>query len=56
MFTFLESRPAEGKKNVGGDASKGQLNSEWMYEVIVSPKMPTKNFKDFLPESLLIQG
>ena len=25
------------------EASKGQLNSEWMYEVIVSPKMPTKN-------------
>ena len=29
--------------------SKGQLNSEWIYEVIVSPKMPTKNFKDFCP-------
>ena len=26
--------------------SKGQLNSEWIYEVIVSPKMPTqKSFK-----------
>ena len=22
---------------------KGQLNSEWNYEVIISPKMPTKN-------------
>ena len=22
--------------------AKGQLNSEWIYEVIVSPKMPTK--------------
>ena len=22
---------------------KGQLNSEWIYEVIVFPKMPTKN-------------
>jgi hypothetical protein len=22
---------------------KGQLISEWIYEVIVSPKMPTKN-------------
>ena len=22
---------------------KGQINSEWIYEVIVSPKMPTKN-------------
>ena len=27
--------------------TKGQLNSEWIYEVIVSPKMPTKNYKDF---------
>ena len=24
----------------------GQLNSEWIYEVIVSPQMPTKNLKD----------
>ena len=28
--------------------SKGQLNSEWIYEVIVSPKMLTK-FEGFLP-------
>ena len=33
--------------------TKGQLNSELIYEVIVSPKMPTKNFKDFCPGSLL---
>ena len=26
---------------------KGQLNSEWIYKVIVSPKMPTKKFSDF---------
>ena len=26
---------------------KGQLNSEWIYEVIVSLKMQTKNSKDF---------
>jgi hypothetical protein len=26
---------------------KGQLNSEWIYEVIVSPKIQTKNYKDF---------
>ena len=31
------------------DSSKGQLNSEWIYEVIVSPKMQTKNYKDFCP-------
>ena len=32
---------------------KGQLNSELIYKVIVSPKMPTKNLKDFCPGSLL---
>ena len=30
--------------------TKGQLNSECIYEVIVSPKMPTKNFLDFCPK------
>ena len=35
---------------------KGQLNSEWIYDVIVSLKMPTKNFKDFCPRSLIFQG
>ena len=29
--------------------TKGQLNSEWIYEVIVSPKIQTKNYKDFCP-------
>ena len=29
--------------------AKGQLNSEWIYEVIVSPKIPTKFFPDFCP-------
>ena len=33
--------------------TKGHLNSEWIYEVIISPKMPTKNFKDLWPGSLL---
>ena len=28
---------------------KVQLNSEWIYEVIVSPKMQTKNYKNFCP-------
>ena len=28
---------------------KDQLNSEWIYEVIVSPKMQTKNYKNFCP-------
>ena len=29
--------------------AKGHLNSEWIYEVIVSPKMQTQNYKDFCP-------
>ena len=33
--------------------SKGQLNSERIYEVIVSPKMPTKINRDFCPGSVL---
>ena len=28
---------------------KGQLNSEWIYEVIISSKIPTKNYRDFCP-------
>ena len=31
---------------------KGQLDSEWIHEVIVSPKMQTKNLKDFFPTLL----
>ena len=33
--------------------TKGQLNSEWIYDVIVSPKIPTKNYRDLCPGSLL---
>ena len=33
--------------------TKGQLNSELIYEVIVSSKIPTKNYRDFCPGSLL---
>ena len=29
--------------------TKGQLDSEWIFKVIVSPKVPTKNFSDFCP-------
>ena len=29
--------------------AEGRLNSELIYEVIVSPKMPNKNLKDFCP-------
>ena len=30
-------------------SNKGQLNSKWIYEVIVSSKIPTKNYRDFYP-------
>ena len=33
--------------------TKGQLNSEGIYEVMVSPKMPTKNLQDFCFGTLL---
>ena len=42
-------------KNLGSEdkpkyrSGKGQLNSEWISEVNVSPKMPIKNLKDFCP-------
>ena len=32
--------------------ARGQLISEWIYEVIVYPKIPTKNYRDFCPGSL----
>ena len=41
------------KNTIVNVPTKGQLNSEWIYEVIVSPKMPTKHLKDFCPGSLL---
>ena len=33
--------------------TKCQLNSEWIYEVVVSPKMPTKKLTRFLPYPLI---
>ena len=30
-------------------SSKGQLNSEWIYDVIISHKMQTKNYKNVCP-------
>ena len=34
-------------------SAKGQLNSEWIYEVIVSPKIPSNYYRDFCPTRLL---
>ena len=36
-------------KTICSEETKGQLNSESIYEVIVSPKMPTKIFPYFCP-------
>ena len=36
-------------KQIQNVPSKGQLNSEWIYEVIVFSKIPTKNYRDFCP-------
>ena len=33
-------------------STNGQSNSEWIGEVIVYPKIPTKNYRDFCPGSL----
>ena len=41
---------------VESSATKGQLSSEWIYEVIVCPKITTKNYRDFCTASLLLQG
>ena len=35
------------------DMTKGQLISEWIYKVTVSPKIWTKNCKDFNPDYFL---
>ena len=40
-------RDAEGNLLRG---IKGQLNSEWIYEIIISSEIPTKNYHDFCPE------
>ena len=41
------------KWNRTDDFAKGQLNSEWIYEIIISPKMPKKKYKDICSGSLL---
>ena len=35
------------------DSPKGQLNSDWIFEFVVSSQIPTKHYKDFCPGSLL---
>mgnify|MGYP006888743328 CR=1 FL=1 len=52
---FSEKRRPSSNKSalIGSKHTKGQLNSEWIYEVTVSPKMPNKNLKDLCPGNLL---
>ena len=40
-------------KHAKNSSSKGQLNSEWIYEVIVSPKNANQILPRFLPYSLI---
>ena len=50
---LLEDHCKSGKLRANlvywAETAKGQLNSEWIHEVIVSPKKSTKNYKDFCP-------
>ena len=49
MHIFVETLPKFVYKYIYTTFTKGQLNSEWIYEVIVSPKQQNKNYKDFCP-------
>ena len=44
LATILVAQSKGEKKTILLEFSKDQLNSEWIYEVIVSPKMQTKDF------------
>ena len=43
--TVVRTMLEKWKGNPASGGTKGQLNSEWIYEVIISPKMPTKIFQ-----------
>ena len=40
---------SQGPQKEESQLDKGQSNSEWICEVIVSPRIPSKNYKDFCP-------
>ena len=44
------------KKKVMNEHPKGQIKSEWIYEVIKFPKQQLKTLKDFCPERLYRLG
>ena len=48
-FCILKKLQILTLENLVNIHTKGQLNSKWIHEVIISPKMPTKNLKDFCP-------
>ena len=52
LHSKLESHEIIGEEKATLNQGKGRWNSEWIDEVIVSPKMPTKNLKNFCPGSL----
>ena len=44
-----ERKWSTDKRGIRNEVTKGQLNSECIYEVIVSPKMQTLKSQGFLP-------
>ena len=50
---ILQNRLNLNLKDYSSNASFHKLSSEWIYEVIVSSKIPSKNYRDFCSGSLL---
>ena len=46
-FLSEENDHAHDKGKTFKMGATDQLNSEWIYEVMVSPKIQTKNYRDF---------
>ena len=60
--SYTEQLTHTGRKNVNfiwflNDVvfTKGQIKSEWIYEVIDFPNQQLKNLKDFCPESFEVE-
>ena len=53
MCTLEHAKISNELKTMSRDIAKGHLNSEWIYEVILSFNIPTKNYRDFCPGNLL---
>ena len=48
---YLLRVPGNYKVSDSLGGTKGQIKSEWIYEIINFPKNDPKNLKDFCPES-----